>query len=207
MPIRLLLVRHGHVPAIEPPTFRGRAEIPLSDEGRRQAALTAARIGSRWSVASVWTSPLGRCIETGAAIGEACGAQPRVAAELTDLDYGDWTLRTHEEMRATAPALFARWRSRPEEVRFPGGETLQDLAARAAEALRRLDQASGEGAHVFVTHDSVVRAILLQLLGLPLAAYHCFQPSPCGLTEAAIEEGGAKHLQRFNETAHLEGVV
>jgi len=112
----------------------------------------------------------------------------------------------HDEVRAAEPALFALWRSRPDEVRFPGGESLQDLAARVADALRGLAAAPGGGAHVFVSHDSVVRVLLLQLLGMPLGAYRRFDPAPCGICEAVIEDG-AKHLVRVNETAHLESAT
>ena len=73
---RLLLIRHGHVEGIEPESFRGRAGIPLTALGRRQAQATAQRIATHWQIGAVYTSPLQRCVRTGAAIASACARRP-----------------------------------------------------------------------------------------------------------------------------------
>jgi broad specificity phosphatase PhoE len=51
---------------------------------------------------------------------------------LNDLDYGNWRWRTFGEVRATWPELFAAWHTTPHLVRFPEGDSLQDLVARTA---------------------------------------------------------------------------
>jgi hypothetical protein len=56
-------------------------------------------------------------------------------------------------------------------VRFPDGESPQDLAARTADALRLVLARHGNDTIVLVGHDSVNRALLLQLMDLPLSAY------------------------------------
>src|SRR5207245_2279630 len=70
---KLLLVRHGHVEGISPERFRGRAELKLTASGRREAELTAARIAATWRPAASYTSPMGRCADTGMASGTPCG--------------------------------------------------------------------------------------------------------------------------------------
>ena len=67
---KLILTRHGHVEGISPERFRGRAELPLTELGRREAEMTAARIAASWRPAAIYTSPMGRCVDTGAAIGK-----------------------------------------------------------------------------------------------------------------------------------------
>ena len=59
-----------------------------------------------------------------------------------------------------------------------------------------------DGTIVIVGHDSVNRALLLQLLDLPLAAYWRFEQSPCCLNEIDVE-GGKVCIRRINETRHL----
>ena len=56
---------------------------------------------------------------------------------------------------------------------------------------------------VLVGHDSVNRALLLQLIDQPLSAYWRLAQSPCCLNEIDIA-GGKIGVQRINETAHLE---
>jgi broad specificity phosphatase PhoE len=200
---RILLVRHGHVEGIDPERFRGRTDVPLSDLGRRQAAATAARIASNWSIAAIYTSPMGRCVQTGAAIAAAAGVSASCLEALNDLDYGDWQWKTYAEVAAASPALFERWRTTPELVRFPSGDSLQDLTARTADALRLTLERHADEAVVMVGHDSVNRVILMQALAQPLTAYWRLAQSPCAINEIDIEDGWVRVL-RMNETAHLE---
>src|SRR5438874_711357 len=85
---KLILVRHGHVEGISPERFRGRAELPLTETGHREADATAKRIAASWRPAAIYTSPLGRCVETGAAIGKAAGLTPSVVLRLNEIDFG-----------------------------------------------------------------------------------------------------------------------
>jgi phosphoserine phosphatase len=99
--------------------------------------------------------------------------------------------------------MFAAWFETPQLVRFPGGESLQNLAARVANALRFLLARHASGTIVIVGHDSVNRVFLLQLLDLPLSAYWRFEQSPCCLNEIDVE-GGKACVRRINDTRHLE---
>ncbi len=56
----LILTRHGHVEGIMPERFRGGLDLPLTDKGKRQAALRARRIASTWRPAAIYSSPLSR---------------------------------------------------------------------------------------------------------------------------------------------------
>jgi probable phosphoglycerate mutase len=55
---KIVPVRHGHVEGISPERFRGRADLVLTAEGRRQAAAAARRIQASWTAVAVYTSPL-----------------------------------------------------------------------------------------------------------------------------------------------------
>jgi len=167
----LLLTRHGHVEGIHPERFRGRAELPLTELGVRQAQAVARLIAASWEPAAIYTSPMGRCIATGQEIARACGADATVLEELNDLDYGDWQGQTHEAVRAHSPYSFELWRRTPHLMRFPGGELLQDLVARIDEALRFALRRHSSETVVFVGHNSGNRALLLKLLDQPLSAY------------------------------------
>jgi probable phosphoglycerate mutase len=204
---RILLVRHGYVEGIEPPRFRGRREVPLTELGQRQAAATAKRIAASAKVAAVWTSPVQRCVATGQAIAAATGAPTKVVSALNDLDYGDWTWLTYEAARAADADLFDRWYSAPATVRFPGGESLQDLVLRAGDAMRQAAaEAVGDGAVlVLVTHDSVGRAMLMQALDQPLSAYRRLAMSPCSISEIDAA-GAATQVLGVNATEHLAGL-
>jgi probable phosphoglycerate mutase len=149
---------------------------------------------------------MGRCIATAGEIARATGVASKTCDDLNDIDYGSWQFKTFAEAKAQDPALFDAWFSCPQFVRFPNGESLQDLIARSADALRMvLARHPGETV-VLVAHDSVNRAILLQLLDQPLSAYWRLAQDPCCINELDLTPGMAC-VRRINETRHLDAIV
>ncbi len=202
---KILLTRHGHVEGIKPERFRGREPLPLTERGRNEAAALAERIAGAWRPAKIYTSPLGRCVATGAAIAKACGIAADVCDDLNDIDYGAWQFKTFEQAKADDPSLFAAWFATPHLVRFANGESLQDVAARSANALRFVLARHRDDTIVLVGHDSVNHVLLLQFLDLPLSAYWRVAQDPCCLNEIDIE-GGKICILRLNETRHLDAL-
>jgi len=200
---RILLVRHGDVPGIEPERFRGRADLPLTELGWRQAAATAQWVRQHWQPAALYTSPLRRCVQTGSVIAEASGLSAQALPALLDLDYGEWQGRSCEEVRNTSPADYQRWRCAPQRQRFPGGESLSELEGRVVQALQDIMQRHGGATVLIVAHDSTNRVSLLWALGLSLAAYWRLVQSPCAISELEADDALIR-VRRMNETAHLE---
>jgi len=203
---KILLIRHGHVEGIEPERFRGRADLPLTRRGMAEARAVAARVASGWKPVKVYTSPLARCVATGAAIADACGAASAIIDDLVDRDYGARQWKTGQEAEAEDPRLYAAWRMSPHLVRFPSGESLQDLAARTADVLRLALARHPADTIVLVGHDSVNRALLLQLLDQPLSSYWRLAQTPCCINEIDVVDGWAR-VGRINETHHLDGIA
>jgi phosphoserine phosphatase len=200
---KILLTRHGHVEGIEPERFRGRAELALTERGVAEAQALGRRIAAGWKPVEVYTSALQRCVATGASIARACGIGAAPLPGLMDIDYGQWQMRTHDEVKAEAPEAYRLWKTAPQRVRFPDGESLQDLFARTADVLRLvLERHVGETV-VLVGHDSVNRALLLQLLDAPLSAYGRLAQDPATLNEVDIEDGAVR-IVRINDTRHLD---
>ena len=197
----IILTRHGHVEGIQPVRFRGRFNVQLSEQGRKEAIAVARRIALEWKPITVYTSPMQRCIDTGEAIGDACQIQASVLDTLNDIDYGDWQWRTHEEVQEEFPHQFEAWLRAPQLVRFPGGDSLQDLVARTAEAIRTIHSRHPMETVVMVGHDSVNRAILMQMLDQPLSSYWRLEQSPCCLNLIEFTDYHVR-VERINDTAH-----
>jgi phosphoserine phosphatase len=200
---KIILVRHGHVEGISPERFRGRVDLTLTAEGRRQAAVTADRIHATWRPAAVFASPLSRCRATAEAIATPLGLSPRPLDGLIDIDYGQWQGLTPDEVRARWPGLLETWYRAPDWAAIPGGETLQDVLVRALSALRDVVDRHPSDTVVLVAHDSVNRVILLHALGLPLSRYWRLGQHPCAINEIDLLGDGSVVLS-MNETGHLK---
>jgi broad specificity phosphatase PhoE len=154
---RLLLVRHAEPEDDARGRCYGRLDVGLSARGR-----THARRLSGLPCDVVYTSPRRRARETAAALGDAL-----VDERLRELDFGELEGRTFDEIALERPELYRRWMEEPTRVRFPGGESFDDLRTRACAALADI-RAEHEGdVAAVVTHGGIVRAGLAEALGLP----------------------------------------
>ena len=203
---KIVLTRHGHVEGIKPERFRGREPLPLTKRGQAEAAAVAQRIAGAFRPSHIYTSPMGRCIETGTAIAKATAAGAKTCDDLNDMDYGAWQFKSFAEAKAQDLALFDAWFATPHLIRFPNGESLQDLVARTANALRMVLARHPDETVVLVGHDSVNRALLLGLLEQPLSAFWRVVQSPCCINEIDVT-GGYSWVRRINETQHLEAIA
>jgi probable phosphomutase (TIGR03848 family) len=175
----VLLVRHG-LTALTGPVLTGRTPgVHLDDRGRKQAEALAQRAAAL-PIAAVVTSPLERCVETAAAITAAQKSPPQqhVDERLVECGYGDWTGKPIKEL-ARDP-LWKIVQSQPSAVRFPNGESLLEVAARAVAAVRDWDARLGPDAvWVACSHGDVIKAILADALGLHLDQFQRIVVDPC----------------------------
>jgi probable phosphoglycerate mutase len=200
---KIILVRHGYVEGISPERFRGRADLALTSEGRRQAEATARRIEASWTPAALYASPLSRCRTTAEAIGRPFGLSPTPVPGLVDIDYGDWQGLTPDEVGRKWPELLDTWYRAPDWAAIPGGESLQDVLARAVMALRDVIGRHPGETVVLVGHDSVNRVILLHALDLPLSRYRRLGQDPCAINEIDFSACGFT-VRSANDTYHLK---
>ncbi|KZC20243.1 MULTISPECIES: histidine phosphatase family protein [Rhodanobacter] len=198
----LILVRHGEVEGLDPPTFHGRIVLPLTDTGAKQAALTQEIMHARWAVEAIYCSPLTRCVRTADIINEAFRLNTVPHQGLTDIDYGAWTNIPADEVGKRWPRELGRWKSQPHGCRVPGGESLQEVAARVIATFNTLLDAHARGTVAIVTHDSVLRVLLCHVMGLPLSSYWLFNPTPCGISVVSHDENRFT-VHSINETQHL----
>jgi probable phosphomutase (TIGR03848 family) len=178
----LLLVRHG-LTALTGPVLTGRTPgVHLDERGQKQAAALAQRLAVL-PLRAIVTSPLERCVETAAAVREAQSGEPEWAVDdrLVECGYGDWTGKTIKEL--SKDPLWKTVQTQPSAVRFPNGEALTDMSARAVAAVRDWDARLGEDAvWLASSHGDVIKAIVADALGLHLDQYQRIVPDPCSVS-------------------------
>jgi probable phosphoglycerate mutase len=151
----LWLVRHGATEWTATRRHTGRTDVPLTDDGRRQAA-ALYRLLHAQRFAAAFTSPLARARETARIAGFA---DAELLADLREWDYGVYEGRTTAEIRGEIPD-WSVW-THP----IVDGESLDDVAARAERVLVRC--AEVDGPVVLFAHAHVLRILTACALGLP----------------------------------------
>jgi broad specificity phosphatase PhoE len=125
--LNMLLTRHGTTPAGEI-MLGGQLDVSLNDQGRTEAAALADRLRDI-RVDRIISSPMLRALETAQVL--ARGRPVEVDERLRELDYGRWEGLDYAEISARDPELRARWEADPATTHSPGGESGDDVAARA----------------------------------------------------------------------------
>jgi len=202
---QFILVRHGQTEWNKVERFRGRADLALDAVGKRQAAAVGQRLASM-SVAAVYSSPLKRALMTADILAQPLGLTPRTHDGLLDIDFGLWQGLSPEETRTQHPELFTCWIERPHEVRFPRGESLEDVRSRVLTAVEHLAAEHESETVALVSHVVVCRVLLLALLGLDNS--HFWQ---VGQNTAAINafelRDSAPMVTLINDCCHLKNLA
>ena len=156
-PVRLLLVRHGQSTWNADGRWQGRADPPLSELGEQQAAaaipVVRAHAGSESPVSHIWASPLQRARRSAGIVADGLGLEVEEDVRLQEVDAGEWTGLTREQIEAGWPGYLAEHR------RPPGFEAREHLIARALEVLGEIAASSGPGPVLVLTHGGLIGAV------------------------------------------------
>ncbi len=171
----------------------GARPIPLSERGRAEADDIAAMLPG-FAPSVCVTSPVLRAVETADRALRRLGVDPprRAHEGLTEFRMGHWEGQTLAELRP-----LDAWRAyleRPEQVRFPAGETLEEIQTRAVRAVNEM-VASATGSVFVVTHAGVVRLLCLAALAAPLSSYHRTGVTTASATHLRLVPGRPPQLR------------
>lgn len=168
-PRHLLLLRHGQSVWNAEGRWQGQADPPLSELGESQAMEAAGRLADV-GFAGVVASDLVRARRTAEIMAGRLGlSDVRLDPGLREIDVGDWTGLTRDEIHARWPGMLAAW-SDGRALSTPGGETRTHLAERAQATLGRLAAAASPGDRLLVvSHGALIRTLDRILTGEPVA--------------------------------------
>ena len=147
--LNLILTRHGQA-APGDVMLGGQLDPGLTSDGHKEAKALAHRL-SGVRIDRIVTSPMLRALETAHIVAD--GRPVEVDERLRELRYGHWEGLTYAEIDAHDPDLRRRWEHDPAETHSPGGESGDDVAARAVSFLVDLIEAE-EAASAGKPHDA-----------------------------------------------------
>ena len=203
-PTRLIFVRHGETELNRTGRLRGLVDAPLNTTGHAQARAVARRL-SGTVLHAIYSSPLARTMQTAAAIVDGRRLTVRPQEELRDIDYGLWAGRAPEEIERTGPGSFRRWRTRPQSVAIPEGESLPAVQRRVRRVVRTLVSHHPGRTIALVSHDVIGRVFLGLVLDVPLRRIWRIAQDNAALT--VVDVDAAEFAVRLvNDTAHLVDV-
>jgi broad specificity phosphatase PhoE len=167
---RVFIVRHGQTDWSQSARHTSHTDIPLTEEGRRQATALRSRL-SREQFSLVLCSPLQRARETAELAG--FGDRIQLVEELHEWDYGEYEGLTTPQIRAHHPD-WNLWRDG-----CPGGESPDQVRERVDRVLDRFHAIGGDG--LAFAHAHVLRVLITRWLEMEVAAGARFKFAAAGV--------------------------
>jgi len=188
---KLWLIRHGETEWSRSGQHTGRTDLPLTPTGEAKAAAIGRYLHGK-KFALVLTSPLQRARETCRIAGYADVAQ--LEPDLMEWSYGAYEGRTSAEIRQEVPG----WNIWTHGV--IGGETVEQVGARARRVIERASAAEGEVA--LFAHGHVLRILTACWLGLDPGAGRLFAFDTACLSVLGYERE-IRVIERWNQSPEV----
>jgi broad specificity phosphatase PhoE len=171
---RLFLVRHAEVEGRYHRVFGGRIDMDLSPWGHEQAASLAAFFRPR-PLDALYASPMKRVQQTLHPLRPHARQPPVLLPDLREVDFGDWTGLSWEEVAAKYQTNAFDWLRQLELSAIANAECPRAWRTRVAASLDRILKAHPGQEVGVVCHGGVIRMLLSILLELPLGTLSGFE--------------------------------
>ena len=197
----IYLVRHGRTIWNKELVFRGQADVPLDDFGRKQARCAGEALRDV-ELAAIHASPLSRARETAEAVAEHQTVEVAIDPAFNDFDCGKFQGMALDAAREAYPDVYKTWEESPHTVEFPEGGRLDDVTQLAMPRLRELARVHDGRAIAVVTHRVVLKVILCQVQWGDNSHFWEVKLDTAGIS-LLEPEGDALRVVSQNDTSHL----
>ncbi len=204
--MKLIIIRHGETTWNHLHKIQGRADIPLSGLGKKQASL----LGNRFSKARIdviYSSKLQRSIKTAKAV---ASHHPHIKVAstkcLNEMDWGKWEGLNFDQIAKRFPKEFEARKRDKYHVAPPNGESSADLKKRIMPFLKGILEKHARHTVLIVGHAGMNRVIVGAILGWSKQKIAETTFKNTSVTILHVKKGKSR-LHLFNCTKHLEATV
>jgi broad specificity phosphatase PhoE len=200
---KILLVRHGETDWNLTGRFQGRSDVPMNQKGKEQAEALALAL-KRESLAAIYCSPLTRAKETAHLIKAYHPSVPLYEEEgLVEMNLGEFEGIEGPRWAEKYADFREAWRDNPASVTMPGGESLQEVQARAMGTLERISKAHPPDCTLLVcSHNFVILTILCHALEIPLDRFRELKQGTAAMNILYLQ-GRRLRAEVVNDRSHL----
>ena len=210
-PTDILLIRHGETAWNAERRLQGHLDIPLNDEGERQAALLAGALAAE-PIDVLVASDLKRARQTAQAVADRRGLALAIEPALRERGYGGFEGLLYSEIEQRFPREFAAWQARDVDAQLPPGrnvgESFRVFFDRATGAILALAAAHPGRTIALVAHGGVLECAYRLALGLPLETPRDFKVYNASVNRFRFDPAdNSLVLNSWGEVGHLRPAV
>jgi len=198
---RLLLVRHGETDLNHVGRLQGHTDVDLSALGYRQVELLSDSLAAE-RIDIIYSSDLRRAAKTAEIIASRHQKPVIASPDLREINYGDLQGLNLDEIAQQFPDVARVFRTKPLRLKFPGGESVDQLRARVDRFLGQF-KPGPEQTVLIAAHGGPLRFMICSLLGIDAEHWQQLQLDPSSLSIISIYPE-ITMLSRLNDTSHLK---
>ena len=195
-----VLLRHGVTTATERKAFSGSGSAndpELTEAGQEQARRAASWLVEHGGIDAVVASPMRRTRETAAVVAEALDLPVEVEHGVIETAFGDWDGYTFAEIQERWGDELTAWLA-SSDVAPPGGEAMDTVYERVAEARDRLLETYAGRTVLVVSHVTPIKMLVRLALEAPMNVIYKMELSPASITTITWWPDGPASLRNFN---------
>jgi broad specificity phosphatase PhoE len=210
--MRLLLIRHAESQGNHDLRLQGRREFPLTERGLEQARALAQRLAPL-PLAAVYSSPIGRALQTAEIIAASAGLKVLAEPRLQEYDFGEAVSGlTWAEIKEKHPKLVEALRSDDSAFpRYPGEEGRAVFQDRVRAAIVTItERHTGDENVAVITHAGPISVFLFDVLGREYSRPIPFVLDNASITTVEVNSNSA-HLPKavvtgINDACHVDHI-
>jgi probable phosphoglycerate mutase len=145
---------------------------------------------------------LRRTQQTAAAVAQRVGLDVIIEDGFAETDFGEWEGLTFGEIGKASPEALREWLDDP-SIAPPGGESMNAVSARVAEARARTIAAHPGKTIVVVSHVTPIKSMLRDAIGAPLDAIFRLHLDPASLSVIDWFEDRPGVVRLMNDVSHV----
>lgn len=202
----ILLIRHGETPWNAVRRLQGHTDIPLNEEGQRQAAALAGALIEQ-GVDVLVSSDLQRAMQTAQALSRLqAGLTLQTDAQLRERCYGVFEGMLYSEIAEQYPDDYARWQAREVDAVMPDGErpaeSFRQFYQRCLDAIAGWARCHPGQTIAIVAHGGVLECAYRAARGISLDSPRDFQVKNASINRF-VWDGAQLQLEHWGDVDHL----
>ena len=198
----IIIIRHGETEWNKTGRFQGHSDVPLSAEGRAQAAALGQNLALD-HVDAIYASDLTRAMETAAPLAKRFGFEVISDPLLRELNFGAWEGRSFSDVNAENPNAMKQFYNDPEYADIPDSEPFPDFQKRVAGRVREIAELHRGKRIVIVSHGASIRILLADILAMPIRSIWHISQLNTAVNKIRFEDDGFAVVTLMNDTSHL----
>ncbi len=198
----LIVVRHGETVWNEIGKQQGWLDTELSELGRAQAqAIADSLTGEHFD--ALYSSDLGRAMQTAEIIGERLGLEILTDTRLRERNLGIMQGLTMAEFEQKYPEKYAQFRGGDPDYVIPDGESVRQRYERNITCAEELARHHGGQRLLVVAHGGILNSFFRHAVGMDLTAPRHFSLYNASINTFTLTDGQWR-LDRWGDTHHLK---